>query len=148
VLAALAARGETVIDRVYHIDRGYEKIEKSLRSQERESSASSDQEDLMAHNPGFLKLVNEAKSRIKETDIQGYKKMLADGQKAVLIDVREDNEWAAGHAAGAMHLGKGVIERDIETRIPDKSTGWCSIAVEGSGPLSPPTRCSRWGMRT
>ncbi len=76
----------------------------------------------MAHNPGFLKLVNEAKSRIKETDIQGYKKMLADGQEAVLIDVREDNEWAAGHAAGAMHLGKGVIERDIETRIPDKNT--------------------------
>ena len=76
----------------------------------------------MAHNPGFLNLVNEAKSRIKETDIQGYKKMLADGQKAVLIDVREDNEWAAGHAAGAMHLGKGVIERDIETRIPDKNT--------------------------
>ncbi len=76
----------------------------------------------MAHNPGFLKLVNEAKSRIKETDIQGYKKMLADGQKAVLIDVREDNEWAAGHAAGALHLGKGVIERDIETRIPDKNT--------------------------
>jgi len=76
----------------------------------------------MAHNPGFLKLVNEAKSRIKETDIQGYKKMLADGRKAVLIDVREDNEWAAGHAAGAMHLGKGVIERDIETRIPDKNT--------------------------
>jgi len=76
----------------------------------------------MAHNPGFLKLVNEAKSRVKQTDIQGYKKMLADGQKAVLIDVREDNEWAAGHAAGAMHLGKGVIERDIETRIPDKNT--------------------------
>ena len=76
----------------------------------------------MAHNPGFLKLVNEAKSRVKETDIQGYKKMLADGKKAVLIDVREDNEWAAGHAAGALHLGKGVIERDIETQIPDKNT--------------------------
>jgi rhodanese-related sulfurtransferase len=76
----------------------------------------------MAHNPGFLKLVNEAKSRVKETDIEGYKKMLADSQKAVLIDVREDSEWAAGHAAGAMHLGKGVIERDIETRIPDKNT--------------------------
>ncbi len=76
----------------------------------------------MAHNPGFLKLVNEAKSRVKETDIQGYKKMLADGRKAVLIDVREDNEWAAGHAAGAVHLGKGVIERDIETQIPDKNT--------------------------
>ena len=76
----------------------------------------------MAHNAGFLKLVNEAKSRIKETDINGYKKMLAAGEKAVLIDVREDSEWAAGHAAGAMHLGKGVIERDIETRIPDKNT--------------------------
>jgi len=76
----------------------------------------------MAHNPGFLKLVNEAKSRVKETDIQGYKKMMAGGPKAGLIDVREDNEWAAGHAAGAMHLGKGVIERDIETRIPDKNT--------------------------
>jgi rhodanese-related sulfurtransferase len=74
----------------------------------------------MAHNPGFLKLVNEAKSRVKETDIAGYKKMLADGSKPVLIDVREDNEWAAGHAAGAVHLGKGVIERDIETKIPGK----------------------------
>jgi rhodanese-related sulfurtransferase len=74
----------------------------------------------MAHNPGFLKLVNEAKSRVKETDIAGYKKMLADGSKPVLIDVREDSEWAAGHAAGSIHLGKGVIERDIETQIPDK----------------------------
>jgi rhodanese-related sulfurtransferase len=74
----------------------------------------------MAHNPGFLKLVNEAKSRVKETDIAGYKKMLADGSKPVLIDVREDSEWAAGHAAGAVHLGKGVIERDIETKIPEK----------------------------
>ena len=74
----------------------------------------------MAHNPGFLKLVNEAKARVKETDMAGYKKMLADGSKPVLIDVREDSEWAAGHAAGAIHLGKGVIERDIETRIPEK----------------------------
>ena len=74
----------------------------------------------MAHNPGFLKLVNEAKSRVKETDIAGYKKMLADGSKPVLIDVREDSEWAAGHAAGAVHLGKGVIERDIETKVPEK----------------------------
>jgi rhodanese-related sulfurtransferase len=74
----------------------------------------------MAHNPGFLNLVNEAKSRVKETDILGYKKMLADGSKPVLIDVREDSEWAAGHAAGAIHLGKGVIERDIETKVPDK----------------------------
>ena len=76
----------------------------------------------MAHNPGFLKLVNESKSRVKQTDINGYKKMLAGGDKHVLIDVREDNEWAAGHAAGALHLGKGIIERDIETKIPDKNT--------------------------
>jgi len=76
----------------------------------------------MAHNPGFLKLVNEAKSRVKQTDIAGYKKMLADGEKAVLVDVREDNEWTAGHAAGAMHLGKGIIERDIEMKVPDKET--------------------------
>jgi rhodanese-related sulfurtransferase len=74
----------------------------------------------MAHNPGFLKLVNEAKGRVKETDIGGYKKMLADRSKHVLVDVREDNEWAAGHAAGAVHLGKGIIERDIEAQIPDK----------------------------
>ena len=75
----------------------------------------------MAHNPGFLKLVDEAKTRVKETDINGYKKMLAAGEKAVLIDVREDSEWAAGHAAGAVHLGKGIIERDIESKILDKS---------------------------
>ncbi len=75
----------------------------------------------MAHNPGFLKLVNEAKSRVKATDMAGYKKMVASGSKHVLVDVREDNEWAAGHAEGAVHMGKGVIERDIESAIPDKS---------------------------
>jgi rhodanese-related sulfurtransferase len=76
----------------------------------------------MPHNPGLLKLVNEAKSRVKETDIAGYKKMAAEGSKPVLIDVREDSEWTAGHAAGAIHLGKGIIERDIETKVPDKQT--------------------------
>lgn len=76
----------------------------------------------MAHNPEFLKLVNDAKSRVRETDIKGYKKMLADGNKPLLIDTREDSEWAAGHAAGAVHLSKGIIERDIEGKAPDKST--------------------------
>ena len=76
----------------------------------------------MAHNPEFLKLVDEAKSRVKETDINGYKKMVANGEKPLLIDTREDNEWAAGHAAGAVHLSKGIIERDIETRVSDKGT--------------------------
>ncbi|HSP70554.1 MAG TPA: rhodanese-like domain-containing protein [Bryobacteraceae bacterium] len=72
------------------------------------------------HNPGFLKLVNEAKSRVKQVDIEQYRKMPADGH--VLIDTREDHEWAAGHAAKAIHLSKGIIERDIESEIPDKST--------------------------
>ncbi len=72
------------------------------------------------HNQGFLKLVNDAKTQVREMDIDGYQKLAH--QPHVLIDVREDNEWTAGHAAGAIHLGKGIIERDIETRIPDKST--------------------------
>ena len=55
-------------------------------------------------------------------DIDGYKKMVAAGDKHILVDTREDSEWAAGHAAGAMHLSKGIIERDIETKVPDKST--------------------------
>ena len=74
----------------------------------------------MPHNPGFLALVNDAKSRVKQIDIEGYKKLAASGEKLLLVDTREDSEWAAGHAAGAVHLSKGVIERDIETRAPDK----------------------------
>lgn len=70
------------------------------------------------HNPGFLALVNDAKTRVKEIDIAGYQAMK--DQPHVLIDTREDNEWTAGHAAGAVHLSKGIIERDIEQRIPDK----------------------------
>ena len=75
----------------------------------------------MAHNTGFLKLVNEAKSRVQEIDHAGYKKMREAGDAHVLVDTREDTEWNAGHAAGAVHLSKGVIERDIETKIPDKN---------------------------
>ncbi len=73
----------------------------------------------MQHNPGFLAIVNDAKSRVKEIDIYAYKKMPPDH---VLIDTREDNEWSAGHAAGAIHLSKGIIERDVETKIPNKDT--------------------------
>lgn len=73
------------------------------------------------HNEGFLKLVNDAKSRIRETDVEGYKAMLARGEKPVLVDVREDREYEAGHVKGAVHMGKGVIERDIEMKIPDKA---------------------------
>jgi rhodanese-related sulfurtransferase len=76
----------------------------------------------VAHNPGFLKLVNDAKIGVQEIDVEGYKKMVADKDPHVLVDTREDNEWAAGHVAGAVHLSRGVIERDIETEYPDTST--------------------------
>jgi len=76
----------------------------------------------VTHSPGFLKLVNEAKSRIRETDIEGFNRMLANGEKPLLVDTREESEWAAGHAAGAVHISKGVIERDIEAKVPDKKT--------------------------
>lgn len=75
----------------------------------------------MQHAPGFLALVNDAKTRVEEIDLNGYRKLLAEGTPHTLIDTREESEWAAGHAAGAIHLGKGVIERDIETRVPDKN---------------------------
>jgi rhodanese-related sulfurtransferase len=74
-----------------------------------------------AHNPAFLALVNDAKTRVREIDIEQYKKMLDAGDAHVLVDVREDSEWAAGHASGAEHIGKGVIERDIEAKVPDKN---------------------------
>src|SRR5215470_11490113 len=74
----------------------------------------------MAHNPGFLALVNRSKARVRQIDINGYRKMMDAGEKPLLVDVREDNEWAAGHAAGAVHLGKGIIERDIEAKVPEK----------------------------
>lgn len=75
-----------------------------------------------AHNPGFLAIVNDAKSRVKEIDIEQYKAMVAAGEPHVLVDVREDNEFAAGHVQGAVHLSKGVIERDIESKYPEKDT--------------------------
>jgi rhodanese-related sulfurtransferase len=75
-----------------------------------------------AHNPGFLALVNAAKSRIQEIDMAEYQRLRAANEEHVLIDTRENDEWAAGHAAGAVHLGKGIIERDIEARVPLKDT--------------------------
>jgi rhodanese-related sulfurtransferase len=77
----------------------------------------------MTHAPGFLKLVDDAKSRIKQIDIEVYKKMVAAQEPHVLVDTREDREWFDGHAAGAVHLSKGIIERDIEATYPDKATG-------------------------
>jgi len=76
----------------------------------------------MAHSPQFLKLVNEAKTRVKETNVDDVKRRMDAGEKFLLVDVREDNEWANGHVPKAVHLGRGIIERDIETAVPDTST--------------------------
>jgi len=72
------------------------------------------------HSPGFLKLVKDAQSRVREVSVADTRRKLESG-KAKVIDVREESEWAAGHVRGAEHMGKGVIERDIETAIPDKN---------------------------
>jgi len=75
-----------------------------------------------AHSSAFLDLVNDAKSRIQQVNLDQYKAMRESGDPHILVDTREDSEWQAGHAAGAIHLGKGIIERDIEKTVPDKST--------------------------
>ncbi len=85
----------------------------------------------MDHSPGFLKVVNEVRPRIKEITIAEARERLARNPKAILIDVREDSEWAAGHATEAQHLGKGVLERDIEKQFPD--TGAEIIMYCGGG---------------
>ena len=76
----------------------------------------------MQHNPGFLKLVDDAKACVQEINIEGYKKIVAAGETHVLVDTREDNEWDKGHVQGAVHLSRGIIERDVETQYPDKDT--------------------------
>ena len=75
----------------------------------------------MAHAPEFLKLVQDAISRIRETDVQAVTKQLDAGEKLAVVDVREESEWARGHIPGAVYIGKGVIERDIEQKVPDKN---------------------------
>jgi rhodanese-related sulfurtransferase len=75
-----------------------------------------------AHSPGFLALIADARTRVKTMDIPAYLAMLGSGVTPVLVDTREDREWEAGRLPGAIHLGKGVIERDIEKRIPDRDT--------------------------
>jgi rhodanese-related sulfurtransferase len=76
----------------------------------------------MQHSEAFLRLVNESRARVRETNVQEVKKRMDAGEKFTVVDVREDNEWARGHLPGAIHMGRGVIERDIETRFPDKKT--------------------------
>jgi rhodanese-related sulfurtransferase len=85
----------------------------------------------MQHAPQFLKLVNDAKTRVKETNVADVKRRMESGEKFLLVDVREDNEWVKGHLPGAVHMGRGIIERDIEKSVPD--TGARMILYCGGG---------------
>lgn len=76
----------------------------------------------MDHSPGFLKLVNDAKTRVREVTIEQARERLKQNAKAVLMDVREDREWQKEHAVEAAHLGKGILERDLEKLFPDPAT--------------------------
>jgi rhodanese-related sulfurtransferase len=76
----------------------------------------------MAHSPGFLKVVEEARARVREITVEEAQRRLQQSPQAILLDVREDGEWEKGHAVRAQHLGKGVLERDLEERYPNKNT--------------------------
>jgi rhodanese-related sulfurtransferase len=78
--------------------------------------------EAMQHAPQFLKLVNEAKARVKETTVADVKRRMESGEEFLLVDVREDNEWAKGHLPGAVHMGRGIIERDIEKSVPETAS--------------------------
>ena len=73
----------------------------------------------MVHSPGFLQVVNEARPRVKEITVEEARARLARNPQAILMDVREDHEWVAGHAGRAIHLGRGILERDLEKTVPD-----------------------------
>jgi len=96
-----------------------------------------------------LKLVQDAKKRVKETNVPDVKRRVDAGEKLLLIDVREDNEWAKGHLPNAVHLGRGIIERDIEQRIPDTGAklilycGWGLSLRVGARKI-----CKRWATPT
>ena len=99
----------------------------------------------MKHAPAFLNIVDDAKSRVKETSVDEVKQRLDRGETFKLVDVREESEWAKGHLPNAVHLSKGVIERDIENAIPDKNTevilycggGFRSADFSGTAGCSP-----------
>ena len=74
----------------------------------------------MEHSAEFLKIVDDAKTRVRQADFREVKGWVDAGERLILVDVREDGEWAGGHLPGAVHLGKGIIERDIEKSVPDK----------------------------
>jgi rhodanese-related sulfurtransferase len=76
----------------------------------------------MVHSPKFLQLVDESRKKVKETNVTDVKRRIDAGEKFLLVDVREESEWAKGHLPGAVYMGRGVIERDIEQKVPDTGT--------------------------
>ena len=76
----------------------------------------------MAHSPAFLALIDSVHTSVRDVNVADTRKRMQDQPSLKVVDVREDTEWAAGHIPDAIHLGKGVIERDIEEKIPDKAT--------------------------
>lgn len=76
----------------------------------------------MVHSPKFLQLVDESRKKVKETNVADVKRRIDAGEKFLLVDVREESEWAKGHLPGAVYMGRGVIERDIEQKVPDTGT--------------------------
>ena len=95
----------------------------------------------MAHSSQFLKLVQDAKKNVKETNVADVKRRSDAGERFLLVDVREDNEWANGHLPGAVHLGKGIIERDIVQRVPDTSA---KLILYCGGGFRSGKGCERW----
>ena len=77
---------------------------------------------MKSHNTGFLALVNDAKSRVQQMDLEAYLTLRNNGEAHLLVDTREASEFAAGHVKGALHLSKGIIERDVESLVPEKDT--------------------------
>ncbi|MEY4170068.1 MAG: hypothetical protein RLZ94_1141 [Actinomycetota bacterium] len=76
----------------------------------------------MDHTPGFLALVQDSRTRVREVTVDAFLDRLEAGERVVLLDVREDHEWEAGHLPGAQHMGRGILERDIERELPEKDT--------------------------
>lgn len=99
------------------------------------------------HNPGYLAIVNDAKARVKRIDLAGYMKLHFADTPHVLIDTREESEWNTGHVAGAVHLSKGIIERDIEERFPDKDTMLVLYCRAGSRSALVADNLQRMGYR-
>ena len=84
------------------------------------------------HSPGFLRLVDDARARVREFSVEEFLTRLEQGERFVLLDVREEAEWSAGHLPGAHHLGRGVLERDIEDAIPDQATAMVLYCDDGT----------------